>query len=512
MFSVCIRLLIFSILTVYTTTGQLNAQVTHSPLNMALGGGGTAYTTGYESVFINPANLYIQEKDYSIQVATAMFGTRFSSPIKYSENENYLKGYFTQTDLFNSQDTVPLFETERESFISRNYQNTHTESQHISSGEIHLFGIHWAGLDRSYAISLRSRYSNRYEVGRNYYDPLPLRIENRETYDRTLDHQFQSLYELSFGYAESFTFLNGLFPQLSQVIIGVAPKLIASGAYFDARYDNRITQQDDSSVYRHTRSYQQHSTGLFSEYARQYTVNPERAIASFPSNSRNDLFTVTGFGLGMDLGVTYLITLGDDLSVVRENKTTITQKSLRVSLAVTDVGFVTYHDHPGAYSFDERNVDIRNYDEPTSDIIFTGQPGEQFNFLGQHESHPIHDTQERDTENFSVLLPTSLHAGVLFQIRRIKLTGDFSLGLTNNAFTTTRFITFLGAEVRVLPNIPIRAGTRIGHRLPGYYSFGGGVESRYFDFNLAFQLRSKSAGPTNELSGASVAAIKFYIP
>ncbi|MEX0894980.1 MAG: DUF5723 family protein, partial [Balneolaceae bacterium] len=470
-----------------------------------------AYTTGYESLFINPANLYIREKDYKIQIASAMFGTRFSSPLRYNGNGNYLDGYFDQTDFFDPSDSVPLNEQERESFIAHNYQDHFTRSQHISSGELHLFGAHWAGTKRSYALSLRSRYSNRYDVGRNYYDPLPVRAGNHDEYNRTLNHQFQSFYELSFGYAESFTFLNGLFPQLSQFIIGVAPKLIASGAYFDAEYTNKSLRKDEQLNYQNTREFQLQGSGPFSEIARQFRLNPDPGPGATSTYSRNDLFSITGYGLGIDVGLTYLITLGDDLSVVQDHETA-TRKSLRVSLSVTDIGFVTYKDDPVVYSFDKTREEDEFPDESLSDRIFAGRPGEHFFFLNQNQKHPILETEEFNDENFSVLLPTALHAGVLFQINRIKFTGDFSLGFTNNAFNTTRFITYMGAEIRILPYLPIRAGTRIGHQLPGYYSFGGGFESHYFDINLAFQLRSKSSGPTNELSGLSVAAIKFYIP
>lgn len=495
----------------FISTSEIHAQVSHSPVNMALGGGGAAYTTGYESLFINPANLYIQEKDYKVEIASAMFGTRFSSPLRYNGNGNYLQGYFEQTDFFKPPDSVPLREQERESFITHNYQDHFTHSQHISSGEIHLFGAHWAGSKRSYALSLRSRYSNRYEVGRNYYDPLPAQTGNQDEYNRNLNHQFQSFYELSFGYAESFTFLNGLFPQLSQFIIGVAPKLIASGAYFDASYTNKSIRNDERMSFQNTREFQLYSSGPFTDTARQFRLNPDPWSGASPAYSRNDLFSITGYGLGIDMGLTYLITLGDDLSVVQDHETA-TRKSLRVSLSVTDIGFVTYQDDPAVYSFDKIRKDDKFPDEPLSDRIFTGRPGEHFYFLNQNQKHPIHETEKFTDENFSVLLPTALRAGVLFQINRIKFTGDFSLGFTNNAFNTTRFITYMGTEIRILPFLPIRAGTRIGHQLPGYYSFGGGFESHNFDINLAFQLRSKSSGPTNELSGLSVAAIKFYIP
>lgn len=90
--------------------------------------------------------------------------------------------------------------------------------------------------------------------------------------------------------------------------------------------------------------------------------------------------------------------------------------------------------------------------------------------------------------------------------------GDFRLGLTDNAFHSTKLTTYIGTEVRLLPFLPLRAGTRLATDLPGYYSFGAGIETGYFDINAAVQFRSTSAGPTLEPVAASAVAVKFYIP
>lgn len=90
--------------------------------------------------------------------------------------------------------------------------------------------------------------------------------------------------------------------------------------------------------------------------------------------------------------------------------------------------------------------------------------------------------------------------------------GDFRYEFGDNAFSRDRFTTYIGTELRPFPFLPLRAGTRFSSNLPGYYSFGTGLETHYFDLNAAIQLRSKSAGPTGEISAASIVGIKFYIP
>jgi hypothetical protein len=90
--------------------------------------------------------------------------------------------------------------------------------------------------------------------------------------------------------------------------------------------------------------------------------------------------------------------------------------------------------------------------------------------------------------------------------------GDFRLGLTDNAFHSRKLTTYIGTEIRPLPFLPLRAGTRLATDLPGYYSFGAGLETTYFDLNAAVQFRSTASGPTLEPVAASAVAVKFYIP
>jgi hypothetical protein len=70
----------------------------------------------------------------------------------------------------------------------------------------------------------------------------------------------------------------------------------------------------------------------------------------------------------------------------------------------------------------------------------------------------------------------------------------------------------LGSELKLLPFLPLRLGTRIAPHLPGYYTLGIGFESKYFELNTALKVKSSRIGPTNEIVGASMAGIKIYIP
>jgi len=487
------------------------AQILHAPVNTALGGGGTAYTTGYESLFINPANLFIQEKSYRFQISTGSSGFYMASPVKRSDFQSFWKNYQLQTEGLDAEISDIVNPDGLNDIINRNYGSGRLLSEHQSRGEIHWLGMHWSRLGKSYALAVRSRFGNRFVTGRNYYDPDPVELTLGIEYSRDLTHQFQSLHEVSFGYAESFSFINGLIPQLSQLIIGIAPKFVISGAYSNTRYKDRYSRNynDADTQYERVRSYNHHTSGVFAEMDQRFVMgqNPFN-----PASERMELFAPTGIGAGLDLGITYLITLGDDFSVVRVADPR-TRKSLRISLSITDVGFINYFDNPNQFGFEE-TTSIGNPLPDRRETLYLGRPGEHLRFLDENENvtHPIFDSDFHESENFSVLLPTAIHGGVLFQINRIKLMGDLSFGLTDNAINTTRLTSYLGTEVRPLPFLPLRAGTRIARNLSDYFSLGGGIETRYFDLNLAYQFRSNSVGPSNEIEGISLAGLKIYIP
>lgn len=485
---------------------QASAQIIQTPVNTALGGGGTAYTTGYESLFINPANLFIQEKEYRFQFSAGSAGTYFSSPMEITGITEYWDNYLLQTQT--PDNSSPGNEiTDYSSLIARNFNNGQMLSDNQSRGEIHWLGMHWSRLDKSYAIALRTRFANRFVIGRNYYDFSPVNTDSGTEFNRTLAHQFQTLHELSFGYAESFSFINGLIPQLSQLIVGIAPKFVASGAYLNHRYNDQYINNGNENSFQRNRSFSHYSTGSFTEISNNFMTSMG---SNNPLAGRFDLFEPTGYGAGLDLGLTYLITLGDDFSVVRISDPR-TRKSLRLSLSITDIGFIYYSENPRQFSYDEQSGEATLLPQAATSY-FQGRPGEHFQFLHTNGGHPLFDAESSEIDTFSSLLPTTVHAGLLFQVSRIKIMGDFSFALVNNAFHSTRPTTYLGTELRLLSFLPLRAGLRLTPELPDYVSIGSGIETRYFDLNFGIQFRSRAFGFTDEITGLSTAALKIYIP
>jgi len=486
-----------------------DAQISYNPVSMGLGGGGTSYITGYDALFINPANIQLREKNYRVQFSFAEIGVYHDTPLRIRNVGDRFNSYSDQFNIPGSNDYL-LSNEGRESLLSRHYPSNRLNRQFRSTSAIHWFGIKWFRDERSYALSVRTRQSNRYTVGRGWYDENPVETDNGLEIDQMLSHSFQTLHEISFGYSESFSFLSGLLPRISRFNIGIAPKIVLSGPAYSTRFSDHYTRSEDGQPWVRESSYSFESSGKFSSHAQQLAFGNTSLPSEERLFSQSDLFQPSGIGAAIDLGITYLFTFGDDLSLIRRTEEA-TEKSLRLSFSVTDLGIIHYFDDPFRTDISSTVSDMETPGS-VSNHLYSGAVLQDFQFLTFDGVHPLQQNGNQNQDSFSSMLPTSIQSGILFQINRIKLMGDFKLGLHDDAFQSTKLKSFIGAEVRPLSFLPLRAGTRLATELPGYYSFGAGLETTYFDINAAVQFRSTAAGPTLEPVAASAVAIKFYIP
>lgn len=487
------------------------SQISYNPVSMGLGGGGTSYVTDYEALFTNPANLQLREKNYDLQITLFESGAYLDTPLRIRNGRERID-LFSKT-LQTPQQGAYTFSGEERQLLLNRYYNKNRDFRQMQSGSVvNWLGIKWFGEEKSYAFAVRTRQSSRYSVGRSFYDPDPVETGDLELINRSLTHRFKTLHEISFGYSESFAFLSGLFPRISKFIIGLAPKVVVAGPGYSTLYTNKFTRAQSTDPWTRNASYDFESSGVFTRYADRLSTGAGPFDGLGPITNLSELMTPTGIGAAIDLGVTYLFTFGDDLSLIRRGEEP-TEKSLRLSFSITDLGMLHNFENPLKA---EGTIDVSENPEPgpLSNQYYAGALLQDFTFLkdGTGDTHPIQNLQSSNREPHQTLLPTSLQTGILFQINRIKMMGDFRLGLTDNAFHSTKLTTYIGTEIRPFPFLPLRAGTRLATDLPGYYSFGAGVETSYFDINAAVQFRSTSAGPTLEPVGASAVAVKFYIP
>ncbi|MEX0721866.1 MAG: DUF5723 family protein [Balneolaceae bacterium] len=485
------------------------AQTVITPRNMALGGGGSTYITDYNTNFYNPANLMIQDKIGSFDVGVMAGGFYFdavqnhSNPERQFENaQNHLKQY--------NPGSYSISDLERVELLDDNYLNNSNRSNNRTRYDATLLGMKWKTENRALSLAFRTRTSSSYSVGRGWYSQAFQQEDGREFLDRTLIHRYQSLHEISFGYAESFQFLTNLTSRLDNFVIGIAPKLVFGGSYQDAVWDNIYYQNAETNENQRVQSFSFAATGDFGLATSSYldeNISAENAVSR---GFQNDEFTLNGVGAGLDIGVTYLLTFGSDLSAVHPGKQP-TQKSVRFSFSMTDIGFVSYSKNDISLNIFTDTTNASSIPASVSNEAFIGAKGQYLNFIETfgEEENPFR-LASRDKSGFSILLPMALHGGALLEINRIKLMGDVSVGLTNNAFNSTTLVSSFGIELRPFVFLPLRAGTQFEAQRPSFLSLGTAIETKHWDLSVAAQFTPESLISEIALSGISLATLQFH--
>lgn len=471
---------------------------------MGAGGAGTAIGNGYEALFSNPANLidgYPSRDGHRRIISLMGGGIQFDSPAAIG-SAGELKTVLLEWIRGYSPTGSTRYPLDRESTLSRNFSHPTNPSTHQIRGEWHWFGYHWDQGARSYAVSFRSRFANRMTTGRGLYDLSPVAIQDQWVVDQSTTTYFHSLHELSFGFAEPVTFLNGLLPGLSQFVVGIAPKLVLGGSYQSTAWRDRFSRPDPSTAWTRTRSLTSFTTGPFSRQHEQYLLGE----SSTPG--RRELFGLGGWGAGLDVGLNWVTPLGRDFSWLESDLPP--SSTLQISVSFLDIGMIYYRDHPVERQRDEWSEWSTSLPD-VSETLFMGRPGEQLHF---HEEQGVTllDGSRQESSNLLVLLPSTIQTGVAWRHHDWTFSGDLALGLTDDAFNTRRLLGYLAAEYRVLPQLPLRVGTRLSKNQSDYLSLGTGWIGEQFELSWTVQLRSQWGIPEGELSGWTLGALRWKIP
>lgn len=484
------------------------AQPVITPRNMALGGGGSTYITDYNANFYNPANLMIQDKEGDFSIGVGIAGLYFDGAQNYSNLSEQYENAGNYLELY-TPGQLAISETERIEIIDSNYPRRSTLSDNKFRYDATLIGMKWLRNNRAFSIALRTRTSSRFRVGQGWYsDSFKQVSDNESIVDRSLIHRYQSLHEISFGYAESFQFLTGLTSKLDNFVIGIAPKLIIGTGYQNAEWRNTYTQAEGNSEIERVQNFNYNATGNYGAATLAYLSGTtiEQANAQHLSNTS---FNVNGIGAGLDIGVTYLLTLGSDLSAVQRDGQP-TRRSLRLSFSMTDIGFISYNDEQVSLSSSSDTTITAAVPSSFANEAFIGSRGQYISFIEQvGEDNPF-SGHSANQSSFAALLPMALHGGVLLEINRIKLMGDLSVGLTNNAFNSTKLISSLGMELRPFHFLPLRGGIQFEAQRPEFLSMGMAVETKKWDLSFAGIFTPNSLIEQPQITGAALATLQFH--
>jgi len=488
------------------------AQPVLTPKNLALGGGGSTYITDYNANFYNPANLLINDRKKNLDIGFLVGVSSFNGVLNFenptTQKDNYLK-YFNKFTIGD----YAISQADRNLIIDTHYKRERLSSVHQSRFDVTTFGLNWTKNDRAFSFATRTRVGSRFEVGRNWYTNQKVISENNTTSNQDLIHNYQVLHEFSIGYSESVNLINGLSSRLDNFLIGIAPKFILAGPYQKSEWRNTYNQTSGEADINRTQSFEYLSAGNFSQAVLAYQdgTTSEQATEQSLEPFQDELTNIHGFGIGLDVGFTYLLTFGSDLSTLSSNRQQ-TKRSLRISLSINDIGFVNYNDQTLKLEQTTENSTSSNFPS-TANEAFVGAPGQFLNFVDQYgDGNPFTDNSAAFTQSsFSTLLPASFNGGVLIELSRIKLMGDMSIGISNSAFNTTRLTTSLGTEIRPLTFLPLRGGLQFTPGLPGSFNFGTAIETKYWDLSLAMMVSSRSFTSATNISGAGFAVLQFHL-
>lgn len=493
------------------SSSLIYAQPAITAENMSLGGGGTAYLNGSETTFWNPANLMIRDQPGQFHLTVGQNAFQFE-PLLSSKSVNrqfvsFLDGYqpYTQVDAdINAQ--------QRNTILNTHYPEDKLQSHHQQRADFMLAGAVWQQEDYALSIALRARYASNIRVGRGWYDDRFIEQNDRQMRDFSLIQHRSEFYELAVGYAQEFTFINGLTPRLNKLYIGIAPKIILAGPTFSASYDARYLQNGEEGITNAFISdFSMQSSGSFSGTTADYLQSSTPREAIKKNIGHNYQFEQTGYGVGFDFGLNYLIPLSSKEKTSSDRPASSeVQQSLRVAFSLNDIGAIRYHNQPLTIS---SPADSSQAPLPTSaNTMFVGAGGQYINHL--HEAtflpNPLLNAEQESDDKYSAILPTSVNTGILLDLEQVKFMGDLTLGLNNTAFTTTNLGVRLGTEVRPIRQIPIRIGTRFATEQPFQMGLGTGIETEHWDFTIGARTLFHQESPKATFVGGAFGGFQFH--
>lgn len=451
-----------------------------------------------------PQNLYVQDRLFTARIGILQGGYLSYTPqpagsVSQHLDRLYDTRYWRNTGLESELLTPAGRET-----ILRDHFGSNSTARFFNQAEMNWIDIRWHGNRRSYALSLKTRYASRFEIGRGLFSLEGAQNGDYSAINRSFYQKSQVFHELSFTTAEPLTYLSGMLSDLSQFVVGITPKFLIAAGYTEVYADEQIHYDQLAHHWSSTFQFNQRASGYMAEFANDIAVG--RYV---PGLTRRNLLNPAGYGFGVDAGISYIVTLGDDLSLLNRGKEA-TRKALRFNFSLTDIGALFYTGETFGANLDP-TVTILLEEPEVADRTFYGAPAEYNHFLEPLGLHRMEDQVELGVdEPKSVFLPSAAHLGIDFLYNVISLSGSAHYTFQDQAFSTSGFGVNSTIEVRPFSPLSIHAGTGFGQDQPGYYSGGARLMTRWFELNAtAVLLRTRGSG--SHLFAGAMGGLSIYL-
>ncbi|MEX1136886.1 MAG: DUF5723 family protein [Balneolales bacterium] len=483
-------------------THHVGAQPVLSQQSISMGGG-ASYITGPAANFYNPANLMIRDNIRPNKLILAQGGFYLSEGIKAEDlTQDYIGfgDYFTNFDA-----TKPRPDYSSSEILQLRFSNDNSIFSNSARFDIIAFGFSFTRKQHAFSLALRSRSTNSFEISRGWYDDTFQSSGQEDKLERTLRQNVQTYHELSLGFAREVSMVNGWIPGLNRLYFGIAPKLMVGGMFFDGDYTSTYFRDQGGNDMQYTSQYSARSVA-----DKQPSLAPKSDASSstnLMTGQRQSLFEPTGTGVGLDVGLTFVMSLDDDNSLAPKSDGPL-RKSLRFSVSMTDIGFISYNEQPLVLRTSSDTTRAASTPENIH-RDFTGQIGEFTSFISEKSDKSESLGAATSVEKkFNYKLPAALHLGSALQYNRFLVAVDAEYQISPVRFDQQGWHTRVGTEFRLLKFIPLRSGITLNPSMETTLGIGAGIDAGLWEVSVATQLK-QGYNKKAYTVGLAVAALQF---
>ncbi len=475
------------------------AQLHFDPVSTAMGGS-TLVSTGYRAIYTNPANLLTESGPGKWQVGIGEFGGMHNhAGVSFEgSRRSYVGESFRPFHL----DMPTLTSNERDQLLEQWFPQRRTRFDKVSSASVLLFGLSHIGQDAAFGLAARARTYSTMSIGKGWYDLGENRVDTSTVINRNLRQQAGAWLEVSLGMARDLDFFTGMTAENHRLILGLAPKLVIAGPHLDLTYAAEYRPDTEGNI-NGEHSYDIRSSGFFNGPIKDYFVSRSSDFnIQIPENT--SLFSeTTGYGFGTDFSLTYDILLNANSGYTGEGN------RLRVSLAMTDLGFIVY----GGDVYSRASAPDSLTITQAAPTLYepTGRLGDWFYLIEQQDGDRLSFDEQADVANSSIAygLPAAVHGGLSIRYGRLLAIVQASSGLNLQAGNTRQVRLSMGTEYRGLPWLPLRAGLLTDGLGGAEVSVGAGIDARYYELAVGARYRPPSGNHGWMPTAAGMAALQI---
>jgi len=282
--------------------------------------------------------LYYSNPKWKVQLG----GVHLTSPSISPNNQAYpsLSNWLnTFSDDKPSSQITPIDITD---WVERLFETNSSESSFQKNIEYDVLDLMFQNNQVSLGVIVEYRSLNQFTLGRAWFESTWIANNNDLLQNQNLSQKGANFFSIGLNYSEKWDVLTNNSPRSDVLSIGFSPRLLFAG---------------DLQLHTLTQNIMSSNQKLHSESSVQVSGSSQDAIVQLISgktldeieNNRNPLLPTTtdafkqGLGYGIDIGVSYLLNIGNETSLATDLSTPL-GRVFGLVLNITDIGYIHYKD------------------------------------------------------------------------------------------------------------------------------------------------------------------------